>query len=125
MPHAGRRSRLHRGFLEPARRIQARLSHLDVPLDDRQKVIEVVCDAARQHSERLQLARAQQLFFHLFALRNLSPQLLGGLVQFGRALLDSEFQCLIQGFGLLFAACKSSTRSRFSNCSLSDESTVR
>ena len=66
-----------RGFIEDSLNglptIQARLSHFNVPLYQRQKVIEVVGNAARQHAERFQLARPQQLFFDLFAPRNLRP----------------------------------------------------
>ena len=58
-------------------------------------------NATGQHSQRLQFPRAQEFFFHLFALFDFSPQTLGGLVQFGRTLLDTTFQLLIQCVGLI------------------------
>ena len=85
-------------------RIELHLGHLNVALDDGQEVVEVVRDAAGQHAERFELARTQQLLFDLFALRNLSPQLLGRLVQFGRALLDPNLQLLIQSLGMILGS---------------------
>ena len=58
-------------------------------------------DAAGQHAQRLQFARAQQFFFHLLALVDFSPQTLGGLVQFGRTPLDAKFQLLVQCVSLI------------------------
>ena len=87
-------------------------------LDDGEEVVEVVRDAAGQHSQRFQLARAQQFLFHLLALSDFSPQPLGGLAQFGRPLLDAKLELLIQRFRLALAVWRSSTRSWFSNLRL-------
>jgi hypothetical protein len=80
--------------------LSAQLGHLDIALDHRQEIVEVVRDAARHDSERFEFARPQQLLFYLFTLRDLRAQLLRGTVQFGRALQHPNLQLLVQSFGV-------------------------
>ena len=76
---------------------QIHLGQLDVALDDREEVIEIVRDAAGQQAEGFEFAGTKEFLFHLFALRSLSPQSSGGLLEFSRALLHTYLQLLIQG----------------------------
>ena len=73
---------------------------IDVRLDDRQEVVEVVGDAAGQDAERLELACLQQLHLDLLALRDLGAQTLGDLLQFGGPLVDPELQLRIHRVGV-------------------------
>src|SRR5260370_18224609 len=59
------------------RPVQAALySHLDVTLDDGQKIIEIVRDTSRQPSHGLHLARLQQLIFEHFPVGDIDDQAL-------------------------------------------------
>ncbi len=80
---------------------QLPLGHFNVSLNNRQKVIEIMGDATGQHPEGLEFSGAQQFFFCLLPLGYLGSQMFRRFVQFGGALLDPEFECLVQGGGLL------------------------
>jgi len=84
----------------PSRRIGLRFGQLDIALDDSQEIVEVVRDAAGQHRKRFELARLQELFFDLLALRDFGAELSGGLVELGGTLLDPKFEFAIEGLGL-------------------------
>ena len=95
-------------ILHGAARFRRHFRQRDIPLNHGEEVIEVVGNAARQHSKRFQVAPANQLFLHRFSLFDFSSQPPVRFLQFARALIYPVSQFIVDpakfGFGFFQGA---------------------